>query len=210
MAPELIVLVGAGGHAVACIDVVEQHGGFQVAGLIGTAAEVGTSVLGHPVLGSDEQLADLAARYRNALVAVGHIKTSEPRTRLFATLVELGYALPVIVSPRAYVSRHASVGSGTIVMHGAVVNAGARVGRNCILNSMSLVEHDAVIGDHCHLATAASVNGGAAVGARSFVGSHSSIREQVRIGDDCLIGMGCRVLHDCAAGTRVTGQGVRS
>jgi sugar O-acyltransferase (sialic acid O-acetyltransferase NeuD family) len=209
MAPEPIVLIGAGGHAAACIDVVEQHGGFHVAALVGTAAEVGTRVLGYPVVGGDEQLAGLAGRYRNALVAVGHIRTSEPRIRLFATLVELGYVLPVIVSPRAYVSPHASVGSGTIVMHGAVVNANAHVGRNCILNSMSLVEHDAIIGDHCHLATAAAVNGGAFVGARSFVGSQSSVREKVRIGDDCLIGMGCRVLHDCAAGTRVTGQGER-
>ena len=27
-------------------------------------------------------------------------------------------------------------------MHGAIVNAGARVGKNCIINSKSLIEHD--------------------------------------------------------------------
>ncbi len=188
MDPEPIVLLGAGGHAAACIDVLEQHGSFRVAGLIGTAAEVGTRVLGYPVLGSDEQLAELVTRYHNALVAVGHVRSPEPRVRLFDALVELGYALPVIVSPRAYVSPHASVGSGTIVMHGAVVNASARVGRNCILNSMSLVEHDAI-------------------GAKTFVGSQSSIREQVQIGEGCMIGMGCRVSCDCPAGTRVSGDG---
>lgn len=207
MDPEPIVLLGAGGHAAACIDVLEQHGSFRVAGLIGTAAEVGTRVLGYPVLGSDEQLAELVTRYHNALVAVGHVRTPEPRVRLFDALVELGYALPVIVSPRAYVSPHASVGSGTIVMHGAVVNASARVGRNCILNSMSLVEHDAVIGDHCHVATGAAVNGGVTIGAKTFVGSQSSIREQVQIGEGCMIGMGCRVSCDCPAGTRVSGDG---
>ena len=207
MDPEPIVLVGAGGHAAACIDVIEQHRGFRVVGLIGTAAELGTRVLGYPVLGSDEQLAELATRFHTALVAVGHIRTPAPRVRLFDALVELGYALPVIVSPRAYVSPHASVGTGTIVMHGAVVNASARVGRNCILNSMSLIEHDAVIGDHCHVATGAAVNGGAAVGAKTFVGSQSSIREKVQIGEGCVIGMGCRVLRDCAAGTRVSGDG---
>ena len=30
-------------------------------------------------------------------------------------------------------------------MHGAIVNAGARVGKNCIINSKSLIEHDAVM-----------------------------------------------------------------
>ena len=33
-------------------------------------------------------------------------------------------------------------------MHRAVINVGAVIGKNCIINSMALIEHDAVIGDH--------------------------------------------------------------
>ena len=62
-------------------------------------------------------------------------------------------------------------------MHGAVVNAGAVVGRNCIINSQSLMEHDATIGDHCHVATAAVVNGGVRIGAGTFIGSKACIRQ---------------------------------
>ncbi len=47
------------------------------------------------------------------------------RIRLYERLRQLGFEMPVVMSPRAYVSRHASVGEGTIVMHGAIVNAGA-------------------------------------------------------------------------------------
>ena len=74
-------------------------------------------------------------------------------------------SFPCSSRPHAHVSRHATLGAGTIVMHGAVVNAGAVVGRNCIINSQSLVEHDAVIGDHCHIATAAAINSGVRIGA---------------------------------------------
>jgi len=35
-------------------------------------------------------------------------------------------------------------------MHGAVVNAAAIVGRNCIINSQALLEHDVVIGTTAH------------------------------------------------------------
>ena len=45
-----------------------------------------------------------------------------------------------------------SLGSGTSVGHGVIVNAGARVGDYCILSN-SLIEHDAVIGDYCHVST---------------------------------------------------------
>ena len=43
-------------------------------------------------------------------------------------------------------------------MHGAVINVGA-VEKNCIISSQSLVEHDMVIADHCHIATTATIKG---------------------------------------------------
>lgn len=196
-----ILLVGAGGHARACIDVIEQEGRFAVAGLVGLPHEVGTRMLGYPVLGTDADLPALLGDYAHALVTVGQIKTPEPRMRLFDLLEQNGCDLPVIVSPRAYVSPHATLGSGTIVMHGAVVNAGAVVGRNCIINSQSLVEHDVVIADHCHIATAAAINSGVRIGAATFVGSNCSVRQVINIGEHCVIGMGQRVLADCEAGT---------
>ncbi len=204
------MLVGAGGHARACIDVIEQAGQFAVAALVGMPDQVGTRVLGYPVVGTDADLPALRARYTHALVVVGQIKSPEPRIRLFELLLRSGYTLPVIVSPRAYVSRHATLAAGTIVMHGAVVNASAVVGRNCILNSQSLVEHDAVIGDHCHIATAAAINSGVRIDAASFVGSNSCVRQGIRIGERCVIGMGQRVLADCAAGTQLPARTARS
>lgn len=198
-----ILLVGAGGHARACIDVIELERRFTVAGLVGLPDEVGTRILGYPVLGTDADLPTLLGMYTYALVTVGQIKTPELRMRLFDLLERNGCDLPVIVSLGAYVSPRATVGAGTIVMHGAVVNAGAVVGRNCIINSQSLVEHDAVIADHCHIATAAAINSGVHIGAGTFIGSNSSVRQSINIGERCLIGMGQRVLVDCEAGTRM-------
>lgn len=196
-----ILLVGAGGHARACIDVIEQEGSFVVAGLVGLPHEVGTRMLGYSVLGTDADLPALLGDYAHALITVGQIKTPELRMHLFDLLHHSGCTLPVIVSPCAYVSPHAALGAGTIVMHGAVVNAGAVVGRNCIINSQSLVEHDAVIADHCHIATAVAINSGVHIGTGTFIGSNSSVRQSINIGKHCLIGMGQRVLADCEAGT---------
>lgn len=196
-----IVLVGAGGHARACIDVIELEGRFSVAGLVGLREEVGTRVLGYPVLGTDQDLSAVLGDVRHALVTIGQIKTPDLRIRLFEAIERQGCALPVIVSPHAHVSKHATLGAGTIIMHGAIVNAGASVGRNCIVNSQALVEHDSAIADHCHIATACAINSGVHVGAGTFVGSNACVRQGTRIGARCLIGMGQRVLADCADGT---------
>ena len=195
--------MGAGGHARACIDVIEQEGRFVIAGLVGLPGEVGTRILDYPVLGSDADLPALVVQFGRALVSVGQIKSPVLRVDLFDRLMKTGCELPVIVSPRAYVSRHASVGAGSIVMHGAVINAAAVVGRNCIINSQSLVEHDAVLGDHCHIATAVAINSGVRVGAQTFIGSGTSVRQCLTIGERCVVGMGQRILADCTAGTHV-------
>lgn len=196
-----ILIFGAGGHARSCIDVLERAAAYEIAGLVAGAAEIGRTVLGYPIVGTDADAGALRERARHALIGVGQIKTPEPRMRLFELLQRCGYALPVIVSPGAWVSPRAQVGAGTIVMHGVVVNTGAVVGVNCILNNQSLVEHDAIIGDHCHVSTGAILNGGARVGSGTFVGSGSVLREGVSVGELCVIGMGQRVLVDCASGT---------
>jgi sugar O-acyltransferase (sialic acid O-acetyltransferase NeuD family) len=201
MSAASLLLVGAGGHAKACLDVIEAEGRFSVGGVVGLPAEVGRRLLDYPIIGSDADLAALLGAHPNAFISLGQVRTAQPRVRLFAELVQLGFQLPVIVSPLARVSRHAQLGAGTIVMHGAIVNSGAVVGRNCIINTHALIEHDTVIADHCHVSTAAVVNGGVTVGTGTFIGSNATVREAVRIGEQCVIGMGERVYADCPSGT---------
>lgn len=191
-----LILIGAGGHARACIDVIEQEGRFEVAGLVGAADELHTRQLGYEVIATDQDLARLAGAYRYALVAVGQIQSPALRMRLYGELVGLGFELPVIVAPGAHVSRHASIGAGTVVMHGAVVNAGARVGENCIINTCALVEHDAVVEAHCHISTGAILNGGVRVGVGSFIGSACVLKQGVTLGEGCIVGMGLALRHD--------------
>ena len=203
MVQESILLVGAGGHAKACIDIIEREKGFIVKGLVGLPEEVGSRILDYPILGSDEDVRMLLGDCKNALVAVGQIKTPELRIRLFNQLQENGFLLPVIVSPHAYVSPHAKLDVGTIVMHGAVVNAGAVVGKNCIINTRVLIEHEAIVASHCHISTGAVINGGANIGAGSFVGSGSIIGNDIKLGSGCLVGMGLAVRHHYTNNTRI-------
>jgi sugar O-acyltransferase (sialic acid O-acetyltransferase NeuD family) len=203
MIKESILLVGAGGHAKACIDVIEQKEDFIVKGLVGVPEEVGSRILNYSVLGSDEDVPSLLSNCKNALVAVGQIKTPELRIRFFNQLQTNGFFLPVIVSPHAYVSPHARLNAGTIVMHGAVVNAGAVVGENCIINTHALIEHEAMVANHCHISTGAIINGNASIGEGSFVGSGSIIEQDITIGSGCVVGMGLAIKHHYKDNVRI-------
>jgi len=185
-----IILVGSGGHARACIDVIELSNLFTIAGLVAKDDKNGRGIFGYPILGTDDDLQNLHQRYRNALITIGQIKSPVTRIKLFQLLQEMDYHLPFILSPRAYVSKHSQICDGTIVMHDATVNANAIIGKNCIINNKALIEHDAIIGDHCHISTGTIVNGGVTVGNESFIGSGVVTRQSVSIGNNCVIGAG--------------------
>lgn len=188
--------MGAGGHARACLDVIECEGRHSIFGLIGMTSEIGNCILNSQVIGDDTDLPKLQLNCAKALVAIGQIKNWPLRQNIFQNLIDLGFQLPTVISRYAYVSPYAQIGKGTIVMHGAVVNAGAQIGDNCIINNQSLIEHDAVIGKHCHISTGAIVNGGTRVGEGSFVGSRSVLKENIQIGKHSLIGMGLSVRNN--------------
>jgi sugar O-acyltransferase (sialic acid O-acetyltransferase NeuD family) len=201
-----LILIGAGGHARSCIDVIEQQGQYQIAGLIGMPDEVHTQHLGYTLIGTDNNLPELAKTYQYALITCGQIQTTEHRIRLYQNVTQLGFQLPIIIAPTAHVSRHATLNEGSIVMHHAIVNAGARVGNNCIINNRALLEHDATVEDHCHISTGAILNGDVYIGAGSFIGSSSVIKEGVAIGKGCLVGMGLTVRHNLSDNSRFTGH----
>ncbi|MGE4465976.1 NeuD/PglB/VioB family sugar acetyltransferase [Sphaerochaeta sp.] len=176
-----IILVGGGGHCKSVIDVIEQEDRFRISGIIDMTENVGRNVLGYPVIGCDDDLEVVRGKCSFAVITVGQLKNCEIRLSLFKRLNSLQYNLPVIISPRAYVSKHAAVGAGTVIMHDSLVNANAMIGLNCIINSKALIEHDAVIEDHCHISTGAVVNGGGRVGEGSFYGSNATCRQSADI-----------------------------
>ena len=178
---EKILLIGGGGHCKSVIDVIEQEGKFEIAGIIEKFTGESKEVLAYPLVGTDDELAELRKKYKYAIITIGHLKSNAIRVKLFSILKELDFTLPVIVSPLAYVSQHAEVAEGTVVLHHALVNAGAKVGKNCIINSKALVEHDATIEEHVHISTAAVVNGGAKVKANTFYGSNATSKEYVEL-----------------------------
>jgi sugar O-acyltransferase (sialic acid O-acetyltransferase NeuD family) len=184
-----IILVGGGGHCISCIDVIEQEGKFQIAGIV-DANKNSDQVLGYPVLGCDDDLASLRKTYEYAIVTIGQIKTPMTRMKLYEQLTLLDFNLPSIISPRAYVSKHSVIGDGSIIMHDVLINAQAEIGNNCIINTKALIEHDSKIGSHCHISTGAIINGGVTVGQGAFVGSNAVVKESVQINENSFVRSG--------------------
>lgn len=188
------MLIGGGGHCKACIDVIESTQQYKIIGILDGKKQPGTTVLGYKVVDSDQNIRQQQCQL--FVISVGQIKSAAVRIHLYKNILKAKKTCPKIISPRAYVSKHASLGQGTIIMHDVCVNAGACIGVNCIINTKANVEHDAVIGDHCHISTGATINGDCKVGNNCFVGSSSVISSQVTVTDNVIIGAGSVVIKN--------------
>jgi len=185
-----IILIGGGGHCRSVIDVIEQEGQFKIVGIVDKALLFGTDVLGYPVFGNDLDIEKLAKQYSYALVTIGQIKSSEQRVKLFDLAKKSGFILPSIVSPRSYISKHAYIGSGVVIMHDVLINANASIGDNSIINSKALIEHDSIVGEHCHISTNTTINGSVIIEPECFIGSGSVVRESITIKKNSFIKAG--------------------
>ena len=185
-----MILVGGGGHSKSCIDVIEQTNKFEIIGILDHKDKFGSKVLGYKVIGDDDDMRKFKGKDTQFLITVGQLESATLRKKLFNEVLKSGNEIATVISPRAYVSKYASLGKGVIVMHDALVNADAVIGDNCIINSKSLIEHDCIIEAHCHISTSAVVNGDVHISEGTFFGSNAVSRQSVSIGPSSFVKAG--------------------
>ena len=191
-----IILIGAGGHAKSCIDIIKNIDDYEIFGLIGKKNQIDSTINNYKIVGTDKDLIEFSKNIKLAFISIGQIKSYKVRYDLYLRAKEIGFSFPTIISPLAYVSENVEIGEGTIIMHGAIINSGVKIGRNCIINTGSIIEHETIVEDHCHISTGTILNGNVRVQKKSFVGSRVVVRENICIGKKCIIGMGLKILKD--------------
>ncbi len=159
MSIERLLIVGAGGFGRAVADAMPD--GSVVAGFVDDRGRSCGPVMGLPVMGTTADLPTLRRAFDALVVAIGD---NRRRRELCETASTLGYRLAPIVHPRAWVSAHAHIGPGSIVMAGAIVGTEAVIGSGVIINAGAIVDHHAVVGDHAHLGVGSGLSGGARLG----------------------------------------------
>jgi len=192
-----ILLIGGGGHCKSVLDSLLELNEYAEIGIIDKKENVGNSVMGVPVVGSDDDLPDLFRDgYGYAFVTVGSIGNPTFRIKFFKLLSEIGYEIPFVIDNSAKVSKNAEIEQGVFIGKHSTINAGTLIQKGAIINSGSIIEHDCQIGVFSHIAPGTVLGGEVFVGENSHVGSNSTVKQQVSIGSNSIIGMGSVVLQN--------------
>lgn len=201
-----LVVFGASGHAKVVIEVLRSRG--EEPAMCVETRRSHDSCLGVPVSEEEAFFAGLSnPRDWSFFVGVG---ANAARARLTSSVAGRGLRSLAALSLHSHISGTASIGTGSLVMPFACINADARIGSGTIINTGAVVEHDCVVGDFAHVGPNATLGGWVEIGEQAFVGIGATVLPNVRIGAGAMVGAGSVVTRDVPEGATVVGNPARA
>ena len=204
------IILGGGGHAKvlywALIDSAKQVLGFidreaKDALILGT---------GLRYLGNDDDLKRYPPSEVFLVNGIGSVKNTKPRQDIYNRFREMGFEFPAVVHPSAIIGKDCSLGMGSQIMAGVVIQTGCKIGENCIVNTRACIDHDCVIGDHSHIASGAVISGHVETGSGVHIGAGATVIQCLKVGSHSVVGAGSVVIRNVAENIVVAGTPART
>ena len=182
-----LIIVGAGGHGKVLLDIATKMGYSDISFL--DDVESG-DILGHKILGRVSEIEKFNIPNTGFIVGIGDNSIRSNIQKKY----NLNWA--TLIHPSAQIGCGVSVGQGTVVMAGAVINPFATICRGCIINTCSSVDHNCYIEDFVHISPGAHLAGNVTVKQKTWIGAGAIISNNITVTNDCLIGAGAVVVKD--------------
>ena len=191
-----ILLIGSGSRVKSAIDVVHAAGEHRVSGIVDDTLKPGDTVFNVPVIGPVDDLSSILAQMgiKHVLLVIADIgvrmNAAQRITSLTPDLLFIS-----AVHPSAYIGRDVSLGTGTLVMPGAVIEAGSTIGEHVVIGAHVSIGADGHIGSFVSVGAGAVVAEACSVGSGTSIGIQAGLIKGIVVGTHCAIGMGAMVLE---------------
>tara|TARA_Y100000591_G_C21744867_1_gene651382 strand:- start:322 stop:1008 length:687 start_codon:yes stop_codon:yes gene_type:complete len=187
-----IIITGTGQHAKMLVELIEEQDKYSIAGFVSKDQSKINKILGYPILCAESNLKNFLKKNKDIKYYACGVGDNAGgmlgREKIIKFYDNLLFA-PKIISPKSYISKYSKIGKGTIIEAYAKVMNGVTIGKHCMIESFTSVNHDqkiksnVFIGNNCALA-------GKSVGKNTIIGDGSSIGYKVSIGSNCIINQG--------------------
>lgn len=184
-----LIIVGAGGHGKVIADSAIKNGYTDIGFVDDNATG---ECMGFPITGTCTDIEKFDDGNTDFVIGIGNNATR----KMIAEKYNVNWT--TLVHPSAHIAVNVSIGKGTVVMAGAVINACATVGEHCIINSSAIVEHDNMLEDYVHISPGVKLGGTVIIGEQTHIGIGATVSNNVSICRDCIIGAGAVVVKDIA------------
>lgn len=191
-------LIGGGGHAKVIADIALRLG-LDIQGFYDDNPS--RKIFDIPFMGNIGQI-NSTIKGDQFLVSIG----SNLIRKNICSIIQGSFS-DALIHPEASISqRGVSIGEGSVVMNGVVINVETQIGKHVIINTSSSIDHECIIGDFSHISPNATLCGDVHVGEGTHFGAGAIAIPGVRIGKWCTIGAGSVILKDVPDYSTVVGN----
>ena len=190
---EKLFIIGSSGHAKVIIDIIVKEKKYEIVGLVDDFKKVGEEVLNYKVLGGIRDVDKLAKKYKTDNIIVG-VGDNFSRYEIVNKLKK--YSFVKAIHPSAQIGLNVKISAGTVVMAGTNISSCSKIGKHCILNTNSSIDHDSIMEDFSSLAPGVTTGGNVKIGKLSALCLGANIINNIQIGKNTVVGAGSCVLEE--------------
>jgi sugar O-acyltransferase (sialic acid O-acetyltransferase NeuD family) len=199
-----LIIIGASGHGKVIADIAIKMNKWQSIAFLDDDESIKTS-MGLEVIGKTAD-AFIYKDEADFFVAIGSNATREKIQEKF---IDEGLNIVSLIHPSAVVGTDVEIGIGSVVMAGVVINSSIRIGKGCIINTSSSLDHDNVIENYVHISPGVRTAGSVSIGKGTWLGIGSIVSNNINICSGCKVGAGAVVVKDITEPGTYVGVPVR-
>lgn len=187
--PKDVVIIGAGGHAKVIADIVyKSHD--NIIGFLDDNPSIQEKkvYLDKKVIGTTKDIDKYKEYY--FIIGIGNNSIREN--------IAISHDLKwyIAIHPRAIIASEVLIEGGSVVMAGAIINTGTKIGKHCIINTKSSIDHDNIIEDYVHVSPGATLAGTVHIKEKTWICAGATIINNITIDKNNIIGAGSVVIKN--------------
>ena len=104
-----------------------------------------------------------------------------------------------LVSKNSVIDKNVTIGQGSIIMPGVIINCYSEIGEMCLINTGSVIEHDNIFKNFTSTGPGVTTSGNVIVNELSHLGTASVTIHNIIVGKDTILGansLATKNLHD--------------
>ena len=193
-----IAIIGAGGHCSVVVDIIKSNN-YNIVGIYDD--HIVESRFGYPILGKVDTI---DKSIENFVIAIGD---DDIREKIYRKYPELNWC--TLIHPSCVIAQNCVIGQGTIICAGSILQPYVKIGKQCIINTNSTIDHESIVGDYCSICPGANICGKVTIGDSCFIGAGAVIIQNINITNRSIIGAGTIVIRNIYISSKVVGNPAR-
>ena len=196
-----VIIIGAGGHGCTIVDYLLLMGKE----ILGFTERIKSNFVYRNIriIGNDNDVLSYNNNDIELALGIGIIPKDLNRENKIMWFQNKGYSIIKVVSTNSFISPSAILNDGVQISAGAIIQSNVKIGDFSIINTCARVDHNSIVGNHCHVAPGVTICGNVIINNNVFIGAGSTIIQGINIGENSFIAAGSTIVKDVKPNTNI-------